>query len=278
MNFVITKEWLQEHLNDVNIRVVDCRFNLSDADEGIQLYLQDHIPGAVYFHLNKDLSKSVSDHGGRHPLPDNEQFKQTLEQAGIDNRTIVIAYDGGEGLFASRLWWMLNYVGHEKVFVLDGGYKGWEEAGYQIDRDVPTYEKAQFEIKVNHQIIASYEEVKELVEKRNEKTILIDSRDKNRFLGIEEPIDHRAGHIPGAINKAWMESYENGLFKSSDKQEKRFAELDKSNSLIIYCGSGVSATPNFMALKSAGYSNVKLYAGSFSDWISYEENEVETGE
>lgn len=278
MNGVISKEWLHQHLNDKNIRVVDCRFNLSDAEKGYHEYLQDHLPGAVYFHLNKDLSKPISAHGGRHPLPEMEDFKQTLQQAGVSEQTVVIAYDHGEGFFASRLWWMLHYVGHEKVFVLDGGYYGWKEAGYHVEREIPSYEQTKFEINVNSEYLASYEQVKKLVENKDEKTILIDSRDKNRYLGKEELIDLKSGHIPGAINKPWMDSYEKGLFKPSEEQDKRFEEFDKSTPIIVYCGSGVSAIPNFMALKSAGYKDVKLYAGSFSDWISYEENEVETGE
>lgn len=278
MNLVVTKDWLAEHLKDENIRIADCRFNLGDSEEGHRLYLKDHIPGAVYFHLNNDLSGPVLTHGGRHPLPSLEQMKQTLEGAGIGQNTIVIAYDGGEGAFASRLWWLLKYVGHEKVYILDGGYKAWKDAGFDIDDNTPTSKKTNFEINVNNDIFASYDDVKKFVENRDENTILIDSRDRNRYLGIEEPIDKRAGHIPGAINRVWSEGYDKGSFKSSEEQEKRFSDIDKDKKIIVYCGSGVTATPNFMALKSAGYHNVKLYVGSFSDWVSFDENEIETGE
>ncbi|MFO1444685.1 sulfurtransferase [Bacillus sp. Bva_UNVM-123] len=278
MNLVVDIQWLHDHLKDENIRIVDCRYNLGDSEEGNSLYLQDHIPGAVYFHLSKDLASPVSTHGGRHPLPELEQFKQTLQSAGIHKDTIVIAYDGGEGSYATRLWWLLNYVGHEKTFVLNGGYKAWKEACYPVNSEVPTYEVTEFELKKNEAIFASIEDVKKIVLDKNNKTILIDSRDKNRYLGIEEAIDKKAGHIPGAMNKVWTEGYENGYFKTSEQQEKRFTDIDKNKEIIVYCGSGVTATPNFMALKSAGYQRIKLYAGSFSDWISYDENEIETGE
>ncbi|KAB2338257.1 sulfurtransferase [Cytobacillus depressus] len=278
MSFVVEQDWLKERLEQEDIRIADCRYNLGLADEGYELYKKNHIPGAVYFHVSNDLSQPVSTHGGRHPLPNIEEFKQTLQNAGISNETTVIAYDGGEGSFAGRLWWLLKYVGHEKVYVLNGGYKAWTEAGYPVNSAVPEYQKTNFAIKINNEIYASYEDVKKIVAEKNHETILIDSRENKRYLGLVEPIDKKAGHIPGAINKVWSEGYENGLFKSGEDQAKRFTDIDKDKQIIVYCGSGITATPNFMALKEAGYEHVKLYAGSFSDWISYEENEIETGE
>lgn len=278
MNLVVSIEWLAEHMADENIRIVDCRFNLADSEEGKRLYLKDHIPGAIYFHLNQDLSGQVSPHGGRHPLPSPDRIKETLERAGIGKDITVIAYDGGEGAFASRLWWLLKYVGHEKVYILNGGYKAWNEAGYKVSDEVPSVKESNYEIQVNKNIYASYEDVKNFVENKDVDTVLIDSRDKKRYLGIEEPIDKRAGRIPGAINKVWTESYKDGFFKTDEEQEKRFSDIEKSKKVIVYCGSGVTATPNFMALKAAGYEDVKLYVGSYSDWVSYDENKVEKGE
>ncbi|WP_102274821.1 sulfurtransferase [Cytobacillus massiliigabonensis] len=277
MNPFIEKEWLQDHLNDKNIRIADCRYNLGLSEEGYEAYVKDHIPGAVYFHLSKDLSGSISAHGGRHPLPAIEDLQETFSHAGISDETTVIAYDGGEGSYAARLWWLLNYLGHEKVYILNGGYKAWKDAGYPANESIPTYMRAEFKVRLNNEIFASQEEVKTVVEAKNEETVIIDSRENKRYLGIEEPIDKKCGHIPGAINKVWTEGFENGHIKSIKEQEKRFKEIDKDKHVIVYCGSGVTATPNFIALKMAGYNNVKLYAGSFSDWISYDENEVETG-
>ncbi len=277
MKYFIEKEWLLKKIDNENVRIADCRFKLGSPDEGRTLYDLNHIPNAVYFDLEKDLSGPVKDHGGRHPLPDPDQLKHTLEQAGISRETIVIAYDGGEGAFASRFWWLLRYLGHEQVYVLNGGYKEWINSDYPVKSEVPVFEPVSYKLDLKSDILASYAEVKELVQRRDE-AVLIDSREAKRYLGIEEPIDKKAGHIPGAINKVWLDAYENGRFKEVAEQEKRFADIDKSKPVIVYCGSGVTAAPNFLALKEAGYNNVKLYAGSFSDWISYEENEIESVE
>lgn len=277
MKYVVNQEWLLEQLANKDVKIVDCRFSLSKPDEGERLYKESHILGAYYFDLEKQLSAPVSKHGGRHPLPDIEQFRHEIEQAGIDNTKTVVAYDGGEGAFASRFWWLLTYIGHDKVYVLNGGFKSWVEAGYPTTKEVPKPEPANFKVSIRKEMLATYEEVKEIVGNKKKLPILIDSREKARYLGKEEPIDKIPGHIPGAIHKFWAEGLENGFFKGSEEQKKRFAELDQKEPIIVYCGSGVTATPNYIALKIAGYQNVKLYAGSYSDWVSYSDNPVEKG-
>ncbi|MEK6456126.1 sulfurtransferase [Caldifermentibacillus hisashii] len=277
MKYVVNQEWLLEQLANKDVKIVDCRFSLNKPDEGERLYKESHIPGAYFFDLEKQLSAPVSKHGGRHPLPDIEQFRHEIEQAGIDNTKTVVAYDGGEGAFASRFWWLLTYIGHDKVYVLNGGFKSWVEAGYPTTKEVPKPEPANFKVSIRKEMLATYEEIKEIVANKKKSPILIDSREKARYLGKEEPIDKIPGHIPGAIHKFWAEGLENGFFKGSEEQKKRFAELDQKESIIVYCGSGVTATPNYIALKIAGYQNVKLYAGSYSDWVSYSDNPVEKG-
>ncbi|MEC0304791.1 sulfurtransferase [Terribacillus saccharophilus] len=277
MDFVVNKEWLNEHLTSEGVVIVDCRFELGNPDKGAGLYEKNHIPGAIYFDLEKQLSAPVSKHGGRHPLPDIVQFKSEIEKAGIDNTKTVIAYDGGEGSYASRFWWLLRFLGHEKVVVLNEGFKGWVEAGYMTTEDIPEYETADFVVNIRREMLASYEEVKDVVEQENKFPVLIDSREDRRYIGEVEPIDRIPGHIPGAINKFWAEGLEQGSFKDSKEQKKRFAELDSKDPIIVYCGSGVTAAPNYIALKMAGFDNVKLYAGSYSDWVSYVENPVEKG-
>ncbi|MCH1624557.1 sulfurtransferase [Ferdinandcohnia quinoae] len=277
MSFVVNKEWLFEQLNNEQVRIVDCRFELGNPDLGKNFYQDGHITGAIYFDLEQQLSGPVEKHGGRHPLPDIEQFKLEIEKAGIDNTKTVVAYDEGEGQYASRFWWLLTYLGHEKVYVLNEGIKGWVEAGYPTTKEVPDFETSQFEINIRRDMLATYEEVKEVVDHKKKSPILIDSRDERRYHGEIEPIDRIAGHIPGAINKCWVEGLEKGSFKNSEEQKKRFAELDKEAPIIVYCGSGVTATPNYIALKMAGYQNVKLYAGSYSDWVSYDDNPVVKG-
>ncbi|WP_053362740.1 sulfurtransferase [Bacillus sp. FJAT-27251] len=278
MNFTVEKSWLFERLENKEIKIIDCRFELGNPEQGKTLYHESHIPGAVFFDLEKQLSSPVSEHGGRHPLPDIDAFKGELEKAGIDHSRTVVAYDGGEGQFASRFWWLLRYLGHENVYVLNEGIKGWVESGYPTTQEVPESESATFEVKLQKDMLASYEEVKEVVMNKKTSPILIDSRDRARFLGEIEPIDRIPGHIPGAIHRFWGDSMDQGSFKDSNEQKRRFADLDQERPIIVYCGSGVTAAPNYIALKMAGYQNVKLYAGSYSDWVSYADNPVDKGE
>lgn len=275
MNNFVEAEWLNAELVKENIRIVDCRFNLASPEEGHEKYKENHIPGAVYFHLEKDLSAPVGKRGGRHPLPSAENFVKVLEAAGIGNDTTVVAYDCGEGAYAARLWWMLKYIGHEHVFILNGGYPAWTKAGYPVNNEVSVYVPGVYQPSIQENVFASYEEVKAVVS-GSAAAVLVDSREKRRYTGEFEPIDKKAGHIPGAINKPWLEGFENGKFKAGASQQSRFIDLAKDSKIIVYCGSGVTAAPNYLALKAAGFEKVKLYAGSFSDWISYEENEVAT--
>jgi thiosulfate/3-mercaptopyruvate sulfurtransferase len=273
MNPIKTNEWVYSQLGKEKLRLVDCRFNLKDATDGKCRYDQNHIQGAVYLDLNKDLSGEVKRTGGRHPLPNITDFIDRLEQAGITNDTVLVAYDDGEGAFAGRFWWLMKYVGHEHVYILDGGYKAWINESYPISSEKPSYKKSTYKASLNEDILATYEDVKEVVQQKKLAT-LVDSREAKRYLGIEEPIDRKAGHIPGAINKVWFEGFNNGYFKTAPEQQERFQELDPSEPIIVYCGSGVTATPNFIALKQAGFQQVKLYVGSFSDWISDDSNDV----
>lgn len=274
----VDSEWLYERLGNKNTRVADCRFKLGDPEEGRILYERSHIPGAVYFDLEKDLSGPVEEHGGRHPLPALSRFKERLQNAGITNETTIVVYDGKEGAFASRMWWLLKYVGHEKVFILNGGFEAWEKSGYFTEDSIPHYQQTNYNIHENKDMLATYEEVKDIALKGTGSAVLIDSRESRRYLGIEEPIDRVPGHIPTAINKPWMEGFENGFYKPRVGQEKRFEDMDIDQPIIVYCGSGVTATPNYIALKEAGFKNVRLYAGSYSDWVSYHENPVSKGE
>jgi len=274
MNYIIDKEWLLKNLHD-QVRIIDCSFSLGDPANGLQEYEKNHIPGAVYFDLEKDLSGPAGEHGGRHPLPTIHEFIQKLELAGIDESTKVIAYDQGEGAFAARFWWLLKYLGHEKVYVLDGGFKGWTAENYPVTSEVLTYNRAAFKVNINHKLLASMEEVREVSRGQDSHTILIDSREERRYLGLEEPIDKKAGRIPGALNKPWFEGLSAGYYKPADDQKQRFSDISPDKQIIVYCGSGVTAAPNFLSLKAAGYEKVKLYLGSFSDWVSYDENEIE---
>lgn len=273
MTFIVSANWVKE--NDAVI--VDVRFQLQDAEYGYKVYKEGHIPGAFYLDLNKDLSGEPGVHGGNHPLPNVETFANKLGDIGIDQQTPVVFYDEENDMYAGRAWWLLHYLGHEAVYVLDGGLAAWEAAGYELTREIPQANKTTFIPNVLPEATATMEEVKASID--NPKTIVIDSRARQRFTGEVEPMYHKRGHIPGAKNYFFKGVLDDqGKYKATDKLVEHFAELDKKAEIIVSCGSGVSACPNVIGLKTAGFENVKLYVGSFSDWISYDENELELGE
>lgn len=279
MNNIVSLDWLHECLDEPDIVVVDCRFQLGKPEAGRESYEESHIPGAVYLDLEKDLSAPLDEqgHGGRHPLPDIFDLSVTLGRVGIGNETRVVAYDDQGGAMASRLWWLLKYLGHEQVFVLDEGFTAWKKAGYPASSEQKTVVPAKFVSIVQHTMLIEMDEVQELL--GDSRVTLIDSREAPRYRGEVEPLDRVAGHIPGAINRFWKEGLaESGAWKDSVAQAERFADLDRDGELIVYCGSGVTATPNVIALQEAGFGKVRLYAGSWSDWISYSENPIATGD
>ncbi|MGH1050232.1 sulfurtransferase [Bacillus cytotoxicus] len=272
---IVTVEWLRNHIEDEHVRVIDCRFDLANPNWGRQQYEQEHIPYALYFDLNRDLSSPVTKHGGRHPLPNMKEFAEKLSQAGIDENTTVVAYDSQSGAMASRLWWLLTYAGHKKVYVLNGGFHVWKERNLPTESECTEVKRKEFIPNVQENMLITMEEVRESI-RTNVDMTLIDSREPKRYAGIEEQVDSQAGHIPTAQNYFWKEGItEEGKFKEQKEQEERFHHLDKEKEIIVYCGTGVTACPNILALQTAGFQNVKLYAGSWSDWISYPENEIE---
>ncbi|MEW9501854.1 sulfurtransferase [Jeotgalibacillus marinus] len=277
MNYTVTAAWLAEKFDQQNVVVIDCRFSLQNPSEGKTQFLAGHIPSAVYFDLNKDLSGAPGKHGGRHPLPVENDFKQLLQKSGVSNSSIVVAYDGGEGAFASRCWWLLRYFGHEQVYILNGGFKEWQAHQLPIETEQQQPEEVIFTPNIQHEMKTDVDEVKKIVNGET-TSILIDSRSYDRYIGQNEPIDRVAGHIPGAINKDWMNVLHKGFFLKDAEQENRFADWEKDRSIVVYCGSGITATPNIIALKQAGFQNVKLYPGSYSDWVSYDDNEIELGD
>ncbi|MDE5411871.1 sulfurtransferase [Alkalihalobacterium chitinilyticum] len=278
MKHVVEMEWLSRHLEDPNVRIVDCRFQLGAPEEGFKAYLKDHIPGSFYFDLEKDLSSEVKEHGGRHPLPDVEELAGKLSAAGIDEHVTVIAYDDQGGPFASRMWWLLNYLGHSKAFVLNGTYSQWKEKGYHVTDKIPQLSIRNFEANIQSAFLIERSELMNKVRTKNQDYILLDSREEKRYLGIEEPVDKIAGHIPTARHFFWKDSLTaNQKWKPVEEQSMRLGGLDKDKEIIVYCGSGVTACPNVLTLKEADFTNVRLYVGSWSDWITYEDYLVEAG-
>ena len=282
MNIIVQPRWLLARMYEPDLVIVDCRFQLGAPEAGRKAYEQDHIPGALYADLETDLSAPVTEHGGRHPLPDSQAFAAFIGKLGIDQDTRVVAYDDQGGAFAARLWWLLRYHGHRRTYILDGGYSKWKELGYSVSyAKPPVIVPKTFVPELQPDMLVSMQEVRERL--GNSRTLLIDSREPRRYRGEEEPIDRKAGHIPGARNLFWKDSLNgDGLWKSAEEQKERFAaaglDPEGEQEIIVYCGSGVTACPNVLALEQAGYRNVKLYAGSWSDWISYEDNPVAMGE
>lgn len=275
MTYIISPEkvaqWLEDKQTDVVM--VDVRADLHDEQYGVNAYEKNHLPEAHFLHLEEDLSGDVKKHGGNHPIPDVETFARKLGERGISNETKVVVYDDAVNMFAPRAWFLLRYVGVQEVYVLDGGYEGWKRAGLPITDELPEVESVTFYPKVQDEVIVSMEEVKN----RATDVILIDSRAKERYLGLEEPLYDRAGHIPGAVNYCWQEVIgKDGKWKSKAALREHFAALPKDKKVIVSCGSGVSACANLLALHRIGYDHIVFYAGSFSDWISYEDNIVIT--
>ncbi|WP_067838200.1 sulfurtransferase [Amphibacillus sediminis] len=274
MHFLISPEELYHTIADVII--IDTRFELLNPNKGYQLYKEGHIPGAQYFDLNGDLSAKPAKHGGSHPLPPSDTFLKKLAKTGVDRHSTVVIYDQGNAMFAARLYWLLDYYGHNKKYILNGGYQAWKEAEYPVTSVVKRPNKClTYQAKANPAMVVDIEGVKALQNK--EDSVLIDARSLERYLGQTEPLYHKAGHIPGAKCFDWTAVLdEEGKWRSKQELKEYFADLDPEKEIIISCGSGVSACMNYLALTALGYKKVKLYPGSFSDWISYADLPVET--
>jgi len=267
--FVVSAAWLHEHLNDSQVVIVDCRFSLADPELGRQQYLTNHIQGAHYLDLNKDLSATVGRHGGRHPLPNASELANKLANIGINfQETFVVAYDDSRCAFAARLWWLLRYLGHDRSAILDGGLTGWLTAGYPVTEEIPSPSPGSFVPQVRSHLVVDIQTVK--ARKDLPKVLLVDSRESDRYRGEREPIDPIAGHIPGAVNYPWQEATnERGNLHNESLQRQRWADLKPADEIMVYCGSGVTACGNLLSLEIAGIDTGKLYAGSWSDWCSY---------
>jgi thiosulfate/3-mercaptopyruvate sulfurtransferase len=258
--------------------IIDCRFSLADTHAGRAAYEEAHIPGAYYAHLDTDLSGPIiAGKTGRHPLPDIPSFAARCGRWGIDDSKQVIVYDDKGGAIASRLWWMLRWLGHEKVAVLDGGWQAWLAEGGTTSADIPDFdEDTAFQPDVNPYWLVNATFVQQA--QHDNDYLIVDSRASARYAGENEPIDPIAGHIPGAINAPFAENWvDNFEFKSISELADRFTNILGSydaDHTIFYCGSGVTACHNLLALAHAGLGMAKLYAGSWSDWITRPERGI----
>lgn len=272
-NPLISVSELLEKLGDPQLVVVDCRFDLANTDWGRQSYAQGHIPGAHYASLDTDLSAPVEPHTGRHPLPDLPEFVERLAQWDIGDESFVVVYDTLGGAYAGRLWWLLRYLGHQSVAVLDGGWPAWENAGYPVEQGIPepnfTTTAPIFTPRPNPDMIVTAEEVEQI--RSDPSYCLIDARAPERYRGETEPIDPVAGHIPGAVNRFHAKNLRSdGTLRPSDGLREQFLALlgdVAPERAVVYCGSGVTSIHHLLAMEAAGLPMGRLYVGSWSEWI-----------
>ncbi len=277
---LIDAQTLHAHLGKPGLIVVDCRFELLDPAAGERAYAAGHIPGALYASLDRDLSDLSRKGRGRHPLPESEAFCETLMRWGVTPAHRIVAYDADTGMYAARLWWLLRLLGHREVAVLDGGLAAWQAAGGALDRNLPkpaprgAY-KARFDMKA----VASTAVVAARMAAGS--GFLIDARAPERFRGEYEPIDTRAGHIPGALNRPLkLNLDEHGHFLPAEQLRRQFEAMlgtTPASEAVLMCGSGVTACHNLLAMTHAGLPGARVYAGSFSEWIEGAARPVATG-
>ncbi|MBL4567264.1 MAG: sulfurtransferase [Porticoccus sp.] len=262
------------NLNASDATIFDCRFSLTDHNMGRNLYLEGHIPNACFLDMEVDLSGDKALHGGRHPLPEPEAFALKMRQCGINQNSLIIAYDNNRMAGAARLWWLLKLFGHTRVKILDGGLAAWKNTGLAITTQPSITTMGNFEATISSSLIVDRYWIRQHL--IDEHITLIDSREAPRYLGLTEPIDPFAGHIPGAINSPWQHvTNSEGQIKSPELQRQIWQALPMTKNPVVYCGSGVSACVNLLSLSVAGIDNGRLYAGSWSDWCSYPEYPLE---
>ena len=279
-NTLVSASTLHQQLNDPKWIIVDCRFSLTNSEAGSYAYRHGHIPHARYADLNKDLSSAITDFTGRHPLPDFGLLAKKLGAWGITNHSQVVCYDDTGGTFAGRLWWLLRCFGHDNVAVLNGGIQHWQQQGSALTTILPTLKPVTFRPYLNS---AHWLKALQVQNNLARKSIcLIDARTPERYRGEQEPIDPVAGHIPGALNRPFQLNLDNtGLFLSAESLSSQFKTLIGTTApeqVVHYCGSGVTACHNLLAMEHAGLTGSKLYAGSWSEWIRDKNRGIAAGD
>jgi thiosulfate/3-mercaptopyruvate sulfurtransferase len=279
-NTLIDPVQLAEHLTDPAYVVVDVRHDLARPDHwGEEQYAAGHLPGARFAHIDRDLSAPKTGRNGRHPLPSPEAAAALFGRLGIAPGTQVVAYDQGSGMFASRLWWMLRWLGHDAVAVLDGGFERWTRDGRPVSVDVPPPSRATFAT-AHVRPTASATEIGNAL--GSDALTLVDARVAERYRGDVEPLDPVAGHIPGARNRPYLHNVNpDATFKPADELRREFAALLGATPLdrvVHYCGSGVTGCHNVLAMEIAGMPGTRLYPGSWSEWCADPARPVETGD
>ena len=266
-NLLVSAEDLAAH---PEWRVFDCRHDLKNTEYGRQAYARGHIPGALFLHLDDDLSGVKDGRNGRHPLPDLADFAQRMSACGVDATTQVVAYDNEGGIFASRLWWMLRWLGHDKVAVLDGGLAGWKRSKRALEETVPVVVPRVFSPQPQA-VTVGVGQVLSSIQSQN--MLIVDARSPERFRGENETLDPVGGHIPGAVNRFYFDNLDDDgcFFKPVEELRAEFDALlagRPAEQVVQQCGSGVTACHNLLAMELAGLSGSRLYPGSWSEWCA----------
>ena len=275
---IVSTDTLAAHLNR-SWAVVDCRFDLHDEQWGHAEYRRAHVPGALYVSLDHDLAGTKTGSNGRHPLPSDEQLAATFGRLGISPDVQVVIYDQDAGMFASRMWWMLRYLGHDAAAVLDGGWAKWIREQRPTQSGDELRSPVTFIAAPRRDRRLTAEQVAPLIGNRD--VVLVDARGPERFEGRTEPLDRVAGHIPGAVNHYYkLNVSDDGTLLPPDRLRENFEAAlrgRRPEDVVMYCGSGVSACHNLLAMERAGMPGARLYPGSWSEWSSDSDRGVETG-
>ncbi len=260
---------LAQHVDDPAFVIFDCRHELTNPEFGIKAYAHSHIPNARFAHLDRDLAAPQTGRNGRHPLPDPNVFAGWLGRMGVSNDKQVIAYDNAAGVYGSRLWWMLRWMGHQNVAVLDGGWQAWLAAEHPVTAEVPVPKPSRFTGTPQKSPVDTKYVLEHL---QSPDMVLIDARANDRYHGQNETIDPIGGHIPGAHNRFFKDNLTpQGFFKSPEQLRDEFRPFVGNGSpekIVSQCGSGVTACHNLLAMEIAGLKGGRLYPGSWSEWIA----------
>lgn len=268
---LVTCATLAEHVDDAGWVICDCRHQLVDATYGERAYAEGHLPGAHFLHVDRDLSAPMNGHNGRHPLPDPEVLAARLTRLGISRQVQVVVYDDADGMFAGRLWWLLRWIGHERVAVLDGGIRRWLKEERPLSRQLPSLpaQPSSLPVALRPWVVSADEVLGNL---RAPRFCVVDARAPDRFRGENETIDPVGGHIPGARNRFFRDNLDgDGLFLAAEQLRREYLTLLDGyapGDVVMQCGSGVTACHNLLAMEVAGLPGARLYAGSWSEWCS----------
>lgn len=284
MNYttLVSAQTLEQNLDNPDWVIFDCRCSLTDHEAGERAYQDGHIPNALFCNLESDLSSPVTDLSGRHPLPDFEELIQKLGDWGVDQNSQIVVYDDAGGAFAVRMWWQLQTFGHQNIALLDGGITHWTKENKSLSQEIPALQAKPFNPNSDQSRWLNSDQI---LQNLQDKTYtLIDARTPERYRGEAEPIDKVAGRIPDSVNRPLQLNLdENGLFLSKDVLKDQLEELFKKNGIespdkvVHFCGSGVTACHNLLAMEIAGFKGSKLYPGSWSEWISDSHRPIAVG-